>query len=125
MIYHPASRQPVDATEAEDQHKLKNFQDRVKTLAVQRCKLLQLIASNTAGVIVFSLHPGAKRVHFVTRQHNVLCQSDGVQRLPSPCDRTRKGSTKAQHDRLTMSPFVVTACVVFIAMAFGGVSFVQ
>ena len=78
-----------------------------------------------AGVMAFSLRPGAKRLHFVTRQHNVLCQTDGVQRPPSPCDRSLKGSTQAQHDRLTMSPFGLTAYVASTAMAFIGSGSVQ
>ena len=78
-----------------------------------------------AGVMAFSLRPGAKRLHFVTRQHNVLCQTDGVQRPPSPCDRSLEGSTQAQHDRLTMSPFGLTAYVASTAMALIGFGSLQ
>jgi hypothetical protein len=81
--------------------------------------------SNIATVKASSLRSGAKRLHFLARQHSVLWQSDGVQDPPSPCDRFRTGSTLAQHARLTMSPFELTGYVASTAMAFIGLGCVQ
>lgn len=62
---------------------LKNFQARLKTLAMQRCKLSHLIIPTVADVQALSRYPGVYRLYSVTREHSVLYQSDGVQRPPS------------------------------------------